>query len=148
MLPIRRVARVIMVDAAGAVLLCRYAEVGERGVVSYWVPPGGALEPGEDYRAAAAREVQEETGLAVAPGAELWEPRFEFFMQGRAVDQIERYFVVRLPSAKPAVNNASTEDIQELRWWSRDELRAGGEKIYPDGLLERLPDLLIEAGPE
>lgn len=148
MLPIRRVARVIMVDAAGAVLLCRYAEIGARGAVSYWVPPGGALESGEDYRAAAAREVREETGLAVEPGAELCERRFEFRLQGRLVDQIERYFVVRLPSAKPAVNNMSTEDIQELRWWSRDELRARGEKIYPDGLLECLPGPLIEAGPE
>jgi len=148
MLPIRRVARVVIFDAAGAILLCRYAGAGARGTASYWVPPGGALEPEEDYRAAAAREVREETGLEVEPGPELWAGRFEFRIQGRLVDQVERYFAVRLPSVKPAVENTSAEDIRELRWWSPAALRDTAETIYPEGLRERLPDLLTRAGTE
>lgn len=34
-----------------------------------WDIPKGEAEPGEDFAAAAARELQEETGLAVAPAA-------------------------------------------------------------------------------
>jgi 8-oxo-dGTP diphosphatase len=34
-----------------------------------WVPPGGKVEPGEHPRAAASREVLEETGLLVVPDA-------------------------------------------------------------------------------
>jgi len=143
MLPIRRVARVILMDAAGDVLLCRYTETAGRRVASYWVPPGGALEPGEDFRAAAAREVQEETGLVLEPGPELGERRFALRLQnGLCVDQIERYFAVRLQSAKPAVNNASAEDIRELRWWSPAELASTSETIYPEGLRELLPGLV------
>jgi 8-oxo-dGTP pyrophosphatase MutT (NUDIX family) len=33
-----------------------------------WDIPKGEAEPGEDFAAAAARELREETGLAVAPG--------------------------------------------------------------------------------
>ncbi len=33
-----------------------------------WDIPKGLAEPGEDWRAAAVRELQEETGLAAAPG--------------------------------------------------------------------------------
>jgi len=34
-----------------------------------WDVPGGHIDPGEDARSAAAREVAEETGFLVAPGA-------------------------------------------------------------------------------
>lgn len=97
---------------------------------------------------AAAREVREETGLEIEPGPELWAGRFEFRIQGRLVDQVERYFAVRLPSVKPAVENTSAEDILELRWWSPAALRDTGETIYPEGLRERLSDLLTRAGTQ
>lgn len=36
-----------------------------------WVFPGGAIEPGEDPAACAARELAEEAGIELDPGAEL-----------------------------------------------------------------------------
>ncbi len=129
MLPIRQVARVIVIDSTGFVLLCRYSETKEGQGISYWVPPGGALEPGEDHPTAALRELREETGLEAHLGRSLWERRFTLQMQCGPVNQVERYFLARLPVGKPPVLNTSEEEILELRWWSIDELRTTGERI-------------------
>lgn len=52
--------------------------LNERGE---WDLPGGRPDPGEDHRAALAREVCEETGLAVEVGALLDEHLFEVLPQ-------------------------------------------------------------------
>jgi 8-oxo-dGTP pyrophosphatase MutT (NUDIX family) len=144
MLPFRQVARVIVIDSTGFVLLCRYTETRAGQRHSFWVPPGGALEPGEDHPTAALRELREETGLEAHLGRPLWERRFTLQMRHGPVDQIERYFLARLPAEKPPVLNMSEEEILELRWWSIGELQATGERIYPDGLAEELTRLVGE----
>lgn len=60
-------AGAVVRDAAGRFLLVRRAKDPEAG---RWTLPGGRVEPGESPAAAAAREVAEETGLAVAVGRE------------------------------------------------------------------------------
>ena len=46
----REVARIVVIDAVGNVLLVRYEDETSmdpegKSPLSYWVPPGGALEP-------------------------------------------------------------------------------------------------------
>lgn len=52
----------VLVDEAGRVLLVRRGHEPYQGT---WSLPSGRAEPGEDVRAAATREVREETGLDV-----------------------------------------------------------------------------------
>jgi 8-oxo-dGTP diphosphatase len=55
-------------DDGGRILLVRRAHPPGAGL---WSIPGGKVEPGEDDATAVAREVAEETGLRVEPGAAL-----------------------------------------------------------------------------
>lgn len=55
------------------VLLVRRGREPGRGL---WAIPGGKVEPGETMRAAAEREVLEETGIRIAAGELIW--HFEF----------------------------------------------------------------------
>lgn len=59
-------AGAVVRDAAGRLLLVRRAHEPAQGM---WSLPGGRIEPGETPAQAAAREVAEETGLAVEVGA-------------------------------------------------------------------------------
>ncbi|MFC4004288.1 NUDIX hydrolase [Prauserella oleivorans] len=56
----------ILHDDAGRLLLIQRAHEPGRG---RWSLPGGRVEPGETDEAAVTREVAEETGLVVEPGA-------------------------------------------------------------------------------
>ncbi len=64
----RRFASALLVDPRGWLLL---QERDEHPVIDpeRWSLPGGHVEEGEDVLAAAHRELEEETGLRLAPGA-------------------------------------------------------------------------------
>jgi ADP-ribose pyrophosphatase YjhB (NUDIX family) len=138
--PLRTVARLVILDANGAVLLLRYEDDRPGRPASFWTAPGGALEPGETHRAAAARELREETGLACEIGPDLWECAFEFDHGDGAglVRQVERYFLVRVDAAAPAVADSSGEDIREHRWWPLESLRATSNTLLPEDLADLL----------
>ena len=102
-------------DGAGRLVLGRQA---------IW-PPGrfsilaGFVEPGESAEAAVAREVAEEVGLTVTDvryvGSQPW-PFPQSLMLG---------FVARAEEAGELV--LDPDEIEEARWFSRDELVAGGK---------------------
>lgn len=56
----------VITDGTGRILLVRR---GRPPGVGLWSVPGGRVEPGETDAVAVAREVREETGLAVTAGA-------------------------------------------------------------------------------
>jgi len=114
-LPVRHVARIVVVDVADAVLLVRYSSARQEEIRTYWVPPGGALEAGETHFAAARRELYEETGLDAKIGDELFERDVQIVLPQGLVLNKDRYFLVRLDIQAPIVHNDSPEGIEELR---------------------------------
>jgi predicted amidohydrolase/ADP-ribose pyrophosphatase YjhB (NUDIX family) len=138
--PIREAVRCLVVDHAGRALLVRYDD--GRGGPSWWGPPGGGLEGGEDHQAAVRRELREELGqlddLPVGP----WiGRRHHTFWLGRWMTQRERWVLCRSEpfEVDPGhVATLSAEAIRELRWWSADELRSSAVVTTPRGLAELL----------
>ncbi|MEU6144816.1 NUDIX domain-containing protein [Streptomyces sp. NPDC047081] len=68
---VRREAIVAVLRRDGRVLAIRRGPSVSRP--GYWQPLSGKLEPGETQQEALVREVQEEVGLSVSPGAKVWE---------------------------------------------------------------------------
>lgn len=67
-----RLSVILLVDRSGRVLLMERDEHAPRSA-NQWGMVGGHVEDGEEFEPAAYRELEEETGLALAPGElELW----------------------------------------------------------------------------
>ena len=138
-LPIRCVARVILLDQAKNVLLVKYEDIlpmdpHREGPFTYWVPPGGQLEAGEDYASAAKREVMEESGLSIEIGPWIWQREHKLRLRDQLVLQKERFFLADIDSREPPIANQSSEDILEVQWWSTEDLIHSDSVFFPDGL--------------
>ncbi|MFF8290777.1 NUDIX hydrolase [Streptomyces sp. NPDC016309] len=112
-----------MIRAAGCVLW-RHAPSGDgielavihRRKHKDWSLPKGKLEPGEESRQAAIREVLEETGMTCAPGAELPTARYE--VNGRPKEV--RYWAAEATGGTFRPNR----EVDELLWLAPDAARA------------------------
>ena len=115
-----------------------------------WIAPGGGLEDDESEREAAAREVLEETGRAIAPGPKVWTRAHEFDFLGRRIDQRESYFLARTARFEPSPDGLEAierEAFRAFRWWGFDEIRASDAVFAPRRLGELLVRLEREGPP-
>jgi ADP-ribose pyrophosphatase YjhB (NUDIX family) len=147
-LDLRRSARLIILDPRGRLLLFRYHDEHKP---PFWSTAGGELRAGEDYRAAAQRELQEETGFQSEIGPLLHE-REDVFAVARSgpARWVEQYFLVEC-DREDAPNRAGwTEEeratIQDWRWWSLPEMREQPGCFLPDSLGDLLENALIRIG--
>ncbi len=145
----RRAARVLLVDAAGRVLLLHGRDPG-RPDHHYWFTPGGGLEPGESAAEGAVRELAEEIGLGLpvsALGEPVWREVTEFSFDGRWYRQEQEFFLVRVPDW--TVDTAGFDEVERAsidghRWWSPAELAVTAERMYPTDLVAVLSRALEE----
>jgi ADP-ribose pyrophosphatase YjhB (NUDIX family) len=137
--------RVFVFDEAGRVLLIRCAMVLKSGEdFVFWVTPGGEIEPGEDARDAAVRELREELGLELAVRGPLYTETNQFELAGEMRDNVDHWFMARCAADAPKMKGVTAEELammQEMRWWRAAEVErvlADGVKIFPADLAERM----------
>jgi 8-oxo-dGTP diphosphatase len=130
-----RLATVAFAVHEGCVLLKRHAAGGDR-FAGLWNGIGGHVEPGEDIRRAARRELREETGID-APSLSLRGVVHETGLLGEA-------YVVFLFAAPVASRALRPETGAELRWQPLDRL---AELPLVSDLPALLPRLLAAGEP-
>jgi ADP-ribose pyrophosphatase YjhB (NUDIX family) len=113
--PILAVSAAILRD--GKVLIVRRARPPAGGLFSL---PGGVVEVGETLAEALAREVQEETSLAIEPVAPAG---YREVIARDGDDRVERHFVIlpfaaRWLAGEPMLN----EELSEWRWVDPGEI--------------------------
>lgn len=140
----RSAARVVLLDAAGRVLLVRGHDVDlpER---SWWFTVGGGIDPGETPRGAAVREVREETGIALDDAAlvgPVGRRSAVFDFAREHCRQHEVFFVARLTGDTTLARDGWTalerEVVDDVAWLTVAELRSADVEVFP----RELPDLV------
>jgi 8-oxo-dGTP pyrophosphatase MutT (NUDIX family) len=138
----RSAVRIVVVDPDDKVLLFHTRDPDHPDLGTWWELPGGGLDPGETYLAAAIRELREETGLAVNPaqvGPPTWHRRASFRHRQTRHLQDEVVVTVRLATPEPGIDESGRldyekEDYFSFRWWPVAEVEASSQRFYPGQL--------------
>jgi len=146
--PVRRVARVVVLDERDRVLLFRFRDPGKDR--DHHATPGGGLEPGESFEDAAVRELAEEVFLGeIGLGPVLWDRTTELDFLGTWTRAEERYFLLRVDSehVAPYDGHLAHENVVGRAWWTVDDLASTDEQVWPRGLAALLRDVIEGGAP-
>ena len=144
---VHRVAsRVLILDDRDRLLLILHRDPALPDRAPFWLLPGGGLNPGESPRAAAAREVFEETGVQIDKLVVLSGDReISFDFNGVSYRQREHYFACRVEGNRVSLQGDSPLEqwaMTATRWWSRRDILTSEETISPPRLHELYDDAL------
>ncbi|MGI3783027.1 MAG: NUDIX hydrolase [Janthinobacterium lividum] len=139
----RRTVRVLLLNPDGATLLFEDSDPGLVDV-RWWVTPGGGMDPGETETETAVREVREETGFDLDPGALLGPVARRHVVHGysdQVIEQDEAFYAARVDTFDVDVTGHTAEEqitFKGWRWWSKEDLRGSDDWVWPRELEEIL----------
>jgi len=106
-----------LIDAQGRILLQRRRLGSEHG--GLWEFPGGKVEPAESPQTAILREIEEELGVRLDPGALA---PLSFASDADVPPLPRRPYVILLYTCRVWRGRAECRDGEEIRWFAPDEL--------------------------
>jgi 8-oxo-dGTP pyrophosphatase MutT (NUDIX family) len=144
----RDAVRAILLTPEREVLLFRIHEPGVPG--SWWITPGGGIEPGETVEGALRRELLEEVGLTTFElGPLVWRRQHTFDWTGKRVCQRERYHIVHVHRFEPRmIDPAETEIVEVSKWWPVAEIPEENSLFTPRSLRRIVERYLAHGPPE
>ena len=130
----RQAGRAILRDAAGRVLLIKFVLPN----MTFWATPGGGVEVGETALQAAHRELNEELGIAVALEGPVHAATGIFAFEGELIENHDTFFVGTYDGAPRLTGSIAAESasLQEVRWWTLEEMETTMEDIFPRNLTQ------------
>ncbi len=141
----------IVVHPAGdRVLMVRHRDMEGDFWRGRWIFPGGLVELGERLAETAAREVAEETGLAVEVGPPI--PPHDRVVRGPD-GSVELHVVYNVVWARaPSESLTPGDDVAEARWFTGPELRERRAEVHADtwrlielaGIAQRLEEGVLQ----
>jgi 8-oxo-dGTP pyrophosphatase MutT (NUDIX family) len=146
----RDAVRLVVQDSEGHVLLFRAREITLPELGEWWELPGGGIDEGESYADAAARELEEETGLLVDAGRvgpPLWRRSCSYRFRGTRRLQHEVVVAARIEAEAPPLDVSGQlvherEDYLSWRWAPVKAITTSRERFYPGRLPSLLPTFL------
>ncbi len=148
----RETVRLLLIEPADRVLLFEDSDPGLSSRPTFWITPGGGIDPGETAEQAAVREVAEETGHLLSPDdlrGPIADRRVVHGYSDKVVEQHEIYYSATVEPFEVMTDGHTEEEQLSMlghRWWNLDELRTTTERIWPTDL-HRLLEAVLNGGP-
>lgn len=142
---LRHGARALILDPADRLLLL-HVVLPDR---TFWLAPGGGLEPGESAHECLTRELREELGmLSLEIREHIWTQEAIGPYAAGHDGVLSDYYVVRTAHFTPEPSPEwERELVAECRWWTADDLLTSEVTFAPAELPQLIHALLTDGVP-